>query len=295
MYSSISIFFFFLGKNCSTDFDECSNNNTCLNNANCTNLVNNYTCTCVGNFTGRNCEIEINYCTKHQPCSNGATCLPKGEDFVCVCPPGFTGQKCDIETTFNFLKTGQWNISTSGVLSIKFSFRTTVDGFLMALYSPTKSKLSVYLNNGRIVLKQDSTSVTYREMKLPATNALWHHLQITLGQQVSLKVSRQGSEVYSGFNIEDVNLITVGSNNEKIAPNYAGCMQDLSINNKTLLQSNGTHTGVNFGACNKIDQCSGAPCNNHGTCIDQWISFTCDCFRQYFGDRCQFGKFHDSL
>lgn len=284
--------FFFTGKNCSTDFDECSIPNTCLNNATCTNLVNNYTCICVGNYTGRNCEIEINYCTTEKPCLNGATCTPLGDDFVCQCLSGFTGRRCDIKTTFSFEKTGHWNIVNSAKLvSINVSFRTTVDGLLLILSSKTTSKLALYLYDGKIILKQDSNLVNYQAMKISATNGLWHQLQITFGQRISLKVDDGQLKSYSSFNFKDVNLITVGGNDKQIAPNFAGCMQDLFINGQIFLKSNGTHTEVSFGNCVKTYQCSGNPCNNHGTCVDQWISFKCNCFRQYFGERCQSGNF----
>ena len=256
--------------------------------------MNNYTCTCVGNFTGRNCEIEINYCTTKKPCLNGATCIPVGEGFQCQCMPGFTGRTCDIKTTFNFQKTGHWNIPISGGLtSIDLSFLTTVDGLLLVL-SSTASKLAIYLHDGKIALKQNSNLIIHQGMNISATNGKWHLLQITLGQDLKplLKVDGGQLDTYNGtFDIRNVNLITVGGNDKQIASNYAGCMRDLTINQQMFLESNGTHTGVSFGDCNKLDQCNGNPCNSHGACVDQWISLKCNCYQQYFGDRCQFGKY----
>ena len=38
-----------------------------------------------------------------------------------------------------------------------------------------------------------------------------------------------------------------------------------------------------------IDECSSAPCQNGGSCIDQVNSFRCDCSGGYEGTRCEIG------
>ena len=114
------------------DIDECLVQ-PCLNGATCTNLINNYVCTCAIGFKGRNCE-QLNDCEPN-PCQNGATCVDFGigficecvrrwddhlcdsniddctansylnggtcmdlvDDFQCSCPPGFTGRRCEID------------------------------------------------------------------------------------------------------------------------------------------------------------------------------------------------------
>ena len=228
------------------------------------------------------------------PCLNGASCTPKGEDFQCDCLNGFTGRRCEIKTTFNFQKKGHWIIPNSGELeSIDLGFRTNVDGLLFVLTSTAVSKLAIYIHDGKIVLKQDSHTGTYQTVrKLSATNDQWHQLHVTFsGSQVLIVLDQHNEQTYNNYNLIDFNSIIVGGNDNQTAPNYAGCMQDLTINHEILLESDGTHTGVSFGDCAKTDQCSGNPCNGRGICVDEWVSLKCNCFRQYFGERCQFGTY----
>ena len=250
-------------------------------------MLNNYTCTCGGNFTGRNCEIEINYCTENKPCFNGATCVPKkdrGTEYICQCPPGFAGVNCQTKTTFNLRKKGHWNVTATTPSAIQLSFRTTVDGLLMIFHS-TATKYYIYLSNGNIVLKQDSGT---RTIQLPGTNGQWHQLKAQFGQQGYLNITNYGSLL--AVNIEGVNLITVGGNQEQVAPNFVGCMRDLMINDNFYSESEGVHTGLIFGDCVKNDSCSSNSCEGHGTCIDKWITSSCVCYRQYFGESCQYGN-----
>ena len=57
----------------------------------CTDLVNNYTCSCNVGFTGRDCDIVVTSCTA-ESCFPNVTCSKKGHTIACdPCPLGFTG------------------------------------------------------------------------------------------------------------------------------------------------------------------------------------------------------------
>ena len=57
----------------------------------CTDLVNNYTCSCNVGFTGRDCDIVVTTCTADS-CFPNVTCSNNSHTIVCgPCPLGFSG------------------------------------------------------------------------------------------------------------------------------------------------------------------------------------------------------------
>ena len=65
----------------------------CANGAMCTDLVNDYECTCRPGFTGKRCTIDIDECAS-APCRNGGKCTQSVDDYSCACPTGFSGKNC---------------------------------------------------------------------------------------------------------------------------------------------------------------------------------------------------------
>ena len=87
---------YFSGHTCDTDIDDCASE-PCKNNGTCTDLVNDYNCTCTDEWMGETCETAYDACTPHfQNCKNGATCTttPPSREFHCACVPGFSGNDC---------------------------------------------------------------------------------------------------------------------------------------------------------------------------------------------------------
>ena len=56
-----SILYFFTGKKCEIDIDECQSS-PCQNNATCIQGIASYTCNCQPGFTGGDCEVNIDEC-----------------------------------------------------------------------------------------------------------------------------------------------------------------------------------------------------------------------------------------
>jgi hypothetical protein len=68
--------------------DECSTN-PCRNGGVCTDLINDYRCTCPIGFAGQKCEINKGGCGHENPCLNGGTCRDSFASYICDCVPGF--------------------------------------------------------------------------------------------------------------------------------------------------------------------------------------------------------------
>jgi Notch-like protein len=50
--------------------------------------INKYHCQCRPGFTGTLCENKINECAPVSPCLNGGVCTELVNNFKCTCPAG---------------------------------------------------------------------------------------------------------------------------------------------------------------------------------------------------------------
>ena len=87
------------------DIDECadSNINNCSDNANCTDTVGSYECTCLEGYTGDGFMcLDIDECSNstEYPCHPNAHCNNTLGSFICYCMVGYTGDgmTCDGRT-----------------------------------------------------------------------------------------------------------------------------------------------------------------------------------------------------
>ncbi len=95
------------------DINECQSN-PCVNGSTCSDMINQYNCTCIPGYTGIHCEtgktiptcfclfqimhfsscLDINECQSN-PCDNGATCNDMIDQYSCTCSPDYTGIHCE--------------------------------------------------------------------------------------------------------------------------------------------------------------------------------------------------------
>lgn len=62
----------FTGKFCETNIDDCASNNPCIHGE-CTDKVNDFSCSCQPGYTGNTCNTPIDFCETN-PCLNGGVC-----------------------------------------------------------------------------------------------------------------------------------------------------------------------------------------------------------------------------
>ncbi|WAR07599.1 FAT4-like protein [Mya arenaria] len=84
----------FSGRRCEHDSDDCVPM-PCMNNGTCTDLVNDFKCTCQTGFSGGRCEHDTDDCNP-MPCMNNGTCTDLVDDFKCTCPGGIFGRRCEL-------------------------------------------------------------------------------------------------------------------------------------------------------------------------------------------------------
>jgi len=67
----------------------------CLNGGTCTNLSDNYSCSCVSPYSGVICELSDTNCSAGGFCLNGGTCIADPGGGSCACTACFTGPHCE--------------------------------------------------------------------------------------------------------------------------------------------------------------------------------------------------------
>lgn len=75
------------------DINDCEEN-PCLNDGTCVDLVDGYKCNCLPGYEGKNCQHTSDDC-KSEPCQNGASCVDELDGYLCKCRPGFVGLQCE--------------------------------------------------------------------------------------------------------------------------------------------------------------------------------------------------------
>lgn len=79
----------YTGTDCDVTIDPCTTNgNPCSNGAACIALKQGrFKCDCLPGWSGQTCEMNVDDCAE-EPCLLGANCTDLINDFSCTCPPG---------------------------------------------------------------------------------------------------------------------------------------------------------------------------------------------------------------
>ncbi|XP_018413790.1 PREDICTED: protein crumbs homolog 2-like [Nanorana parkeri] len=318
----------YAGVLCAVNVDECENNPcqngaTCLDGV----ADYACTCQQPGldgiTWGGKNCSVVLVGCLNHR-CQNDATCIPTYQleihSYACKCQPGFHGDHCSTPTTFSFTSSGyifyDLNVANRSKRSLQgdsahmtISFRTTLPTMVLFYRGDGDSFLILELYNGLLqVLFQNhnfSSRLVIDEHRVD--DGRWHKARVSLNSSLDLILQHDGcsngscsrtraagddrdSRLPESFASVYIGGLTLGSllNNTASRTNFTGCMQDVTIDFKTLLPQNITQ-GSSFDmelGCNKTDLCDPNPCRHESPCVDLWTRYKCDCVRPYTGPSC---------
>ena len=285
------------------DINECLFN-PCKNNGTCEDLIADFNCTCITNYTGKTCEIKKSFCTPNNPCRNNGTCIldQQNYNYTCECTAGFGGSHCENITTVGFNGSSFMKLQLNKqAFELSFQFRTTLNHGL--LVADSNDKLLVFLN------KENVTALYNRTRKLSAgntvnlSNGLWHTVHINIsGDSVSITVDNAtcGRHCVASSPLQTQVFVTdlyiggsslVPSYDQTALYKFTGCIQDVMIDRQTVILTDIAVSLVNtIIGCPSREVCASSPCA-HGKCVDKWIAYSCECARRWIGPQCNTSKY----
>ncbi|EJD76527.1 hypothetical protein LOAG_16543 [Loa loa] len=302
-----------------TSCDDCVHSLRCIENGEYA------VCVCDTSWTGPKCDQRIEECqnlscTHHQICRNELTST--GTITSCGCAPGLTGINCDINTAVTFHNTsfflyqspnsviGHFFIFCTDFFmdnhsmkfihrnsvrlpqsdySLKVTFRTTVDNTHILSTEDILSQIQFALNIQHGYLYGNFTGLVCRKL-LPFTVNDDHWYTVVFSNTnkiVSLEI-REGDFVLSRLKMNErknmgIYWTRIGKGR---SDGFRGCIRDLFINGEfTDMLKSVNVFGVVEG-CQRSKLCSPNPCQNNGTCIDQWDEFRCECKKPFLSPYC---------
>ncbi|XP_076085387.1 sushi, von Willebrand factor type A, EGF and pentraxin domain-containing protein 1-like [Mytilus galloprovincialis] len=242
------------------DIDECLTT-PCQNGATCHNEVNAYSCTCMPGYEGTDCEINIDECAT-AVCQNGATCNDLVNGYTCTCATGYTDTHCETEIPCEDPQT----ITHASATITGLEVGDTVE------YECNFG----YLLNGNSLLtcvvgpSWDGTLPTCSIIECVKPSAPVH-------------TSTGGSGKLGGFGFNtNTNSVPGQSITYTCNAGYELTGGDLTRN----CELGGGWDGQEP-VCTEIDECEGIVCENGGTCVDGFLSYSCECIEHFEGTHCE--------
>uniref|UniRef100_A0A673LM42 Neurogenic locus notch homolog protein 1 n=1 Tax=Sinocyclocheilus rhinocerous TaxID=307959 RepID=A0A673LM42_9TELE len=278
-----SVLFFFVGKMCNINIDECAIN-PCHNGGTCVDGVNGFTCLCREGYHDPTCQSQLNECLSN-PCIHGH-CEDKVNGYNCICDSGWSGANCDInnnECESNpCMNGGTCKDMTSGYVCTcraGFSGPNCQTNINECASNPC-------LNQGTCI---DDVAGYKCNCLLPYTGENCE----TLLAPCSPKPCKNGgvckeSEDYESFSC----VCPEGWQGQTCEVDINECVKNPCRNDGICQNSIGSYkcsckSGYTGRNCETdTDDCKPNPCSNGGFCKDAVNAFTCTCLPGFRGSRC---------
>uniref|UniRef100_A0A8R1XQU3 Uncharacterized protein n=1 Tax=Onchocerca volvulus TaxID=6282 RepID=A0A8R1XQU3_ONCVO len=272
--------------------DDCVHSFRCIENG------KSAVCVCDTPWTGPKCDKRIEECQNlscayYQICRNE---LINGRITAsCGCAPGLTGTNCTINTakTFHtnsfFLYQSPNDGLSQSDYTLKVTFRTSVDDAHILSTENILNEIQFALSIRHGYLYGNFTGFVYRKLLPFAVNDdHWYTVLFNnINKIVSLEI-REGDFVLSRLEMKErknmgIYWTRIGKGR---TDGFRGCIRDLFINGEFInILKLANVFGVIEG-CQHPKLCSPNPCQNDGTCIDQWDEFRCECKKPFLSPYC---------
>nr|XP_006812462.1 PREDICTED: protocadherin Fat 4-like [Saccoglossus kowalevskii] len=308
----------FAGDLCDIVVDECESD-PCKNGGTCHNHDNGYVCVCVAGYTGPDCDIEMDPCTP-PPCFNEGECVPDDNGFTCECNFGERGDRCEF-SSYSFLPMSYAQYESLGGATnwITMQFATTFENTLLLYNHDTnvgdKSEfIAIEVIDGKVWFSYNMGDGTTRvHTDKIVSDGEWHEIIATRERlRGVLKIdgctdeslppdycfsSSQGVGAYPHLDLQGVPLNiggikTIDSITERPGQvstyDFVGCMRDVYVDGIFLdLAEPLDSSDVSHQCPREEDMCESNPCQNGGTCIDEWWKYRCSCKDGFMGHHCE--------
>ncbi|CAH1272075.1 CRB1 [Branchiostoma lanceolatum] len=265
----------------------------CVNGATCSDIFNDYNCTCVPGYSDKNCSTNIDECASG-PCLNGATCQDAINEYSCDCVPGYFGDHCETEINECDSSPCQFNSTCIDLVNAFFCNCSTN-------YTGEFCEVNIF---ERCDAGPCQNGATCNDLNITATNKAAFECICPPGYEGKLcdqeidycagQPCRFGATCSNNRQIFDYECACVpGYTDKNCSTNIDECASDPCENGAQCTDLVNGYTcqctdGWNGTECNvDIDECLTITCENNGSCENLPGSVKCNCAEGYEGDRCE--------
>ncbi|XP_078685407.1 uncharacterized protein LOC144918448 isoform X13 [Branchiostoma floridae x Branchiostoma belcheri] len=265
----------------------------CVNGATCSDIFNDYDCTCVPGYADKNCSTNIDECVS-APCQNGATCQDAINEYSCDCVPGYVGDHCETEINECDSSPCQFNSTCIDLVNAFFCNCTTN-------YTGEFCEVNIYDNCDAGPCLNGATC---NDLNITATSKASFECICPPGYEGKLcdkeidycagQPCQFGATCTNNRQIFDYECTCVpGYTDKNCSTNIDECASDPCENGAVCTDHVNGYTcqctdGWNGTECNvDIDECLTITCENNGSCENLPGSVKCNCAEGYEGPRCQ--------
>lgn len=91
--------------------------------------------------------------------------------------------------------------------------------------------------------------------------------------------------------VRDFDLV-LSSSGHISTHDFIGCMRNASVDGLDLFHIQPTFTNLTLNTCQRSleGRCQPNPCQNGGTCVDEWLDLRCQCRAGFTGRMCAVGE-----
>ncbi|XP_028394701.1 protein crumbs homolog 1-like [Dendronephthya gigantea] len=308
-----------VAEGCSSE-DVCSNisgSTPCSKHGNCSDLWNDFQCTCEYPYGGDNCELYG--CEWADLCPRNSTCVNLRDSAEYECISKVTFNQSQSSAYF----TNSTQLSNINSLIVQFRTRQNETIVLSAVYNATYFEIGVEDGLVKIVYNLSENMTGSVTTDIFVSDGKWHELKIetfmlethfrifTLDEDkfTYLKndsISRNVSLLSQSFSyLLATGGVHIGSSARNASSGHLlGCLREVRIGKNLLTfvenavvsnpefrparsSFNNSHLRNILLGCHSNDVCMPSLCGN-GTCVEGWNNFHCECTDGYYGNRCQF-------
>jgi uncharacterized protein YegL len=266
---------------CNQD-NECTSN-PCQNGASCTDLINGYTCDCVGSFTGKNCDVA----------GTGRLDI----NIVIDVSGSIRSERLPAVLAFMQSFVDNLEISPSKThVGVLYYTDTAMPMFNMNTYS-NKHDIMYEISRVQYTAGRTNTAAALQLlMSTMFTNAAGDRVD---AQNVVIFVTDGNSNINSQYTIPTairlhqsgavVLVLAVGT---EIGWDEVNGIASPPTN-RTVFLAPSTSTlpsllpGLVAACTNGDNECLSMPCQNGGTCYDLYFHYSCHCLYGYTGRQCE--------